>query len=200
MKTGEIFERMALRYDTEERRRNAAVIADAMRRELAGTHGKRALDYGCGTGLVGLALLDLFASMLFVDTSPQMVAQVELKLEAAGATTGSTLCADFTTQPPPDIKVDVILVSQVLLHVKDYALLLRRLYGLLDPGGQLLIVDFDKNERIVSDLVHNGFDQAGLTGLLKEIGFANVSTHTFFHGEKLFMNMDASQFILKATK
>jgi hypothetical protein len=31
----------------------------------------------------------------------------------------------------------------------------------------LLIVDFDKNEKVASDMVHNGFDQEELIGLAK---------------------------------
>lgn len=196
----DVFEEMARRYDTGERVEMAGIIARAIRSALADTQAKKAMDYGCGTGLIGLALNDLFASMLLVDTSPQMIAQVDRKIESAHIPHATTLCADFTRQAPPGIRVDCILLSQVLLHVPDCALLLRRLHGLLSPAGQLILVDFDANENVPSDRVHPGFDQASLLLLLQSIGFASTHAHTFFHGQKIFMNQDASLFLLDAAK
>jgi len=75
METNDIFEQMACRYDTEDRVNTAKIIVQAVRSELVDTKGKTALDYGCGTGLVGFCLINLFKSMLFVDSSPQMIEQ-----------------------------------------------------------------------------------------------------------------------------
>lgn len=203
METRDIFEQMAARYDNEERAAMAEIIAGAIRQELPGasdTQGKKALDYGCGTGLVGLKLVDLFGSMLFVDTSPQMVEQVRKKLADEGIANASAQSGDFCDFVPPGVSADYIFLSQVLLHVKEYPLLLEKLYDLLHPGGHLIIVDFDKNDNVSSDMVHNGFVQADLADLLRKIGFSSVNSHTFHHGQKLFMNQDASMFLLHSTK
>jgi ubiquinone/menaquinone biosynthesis C-methylase UbiE len=200
METREIFDRMAGGYDTKIRVHNAKIVSDKIRAELSDTQDKSALDYGCGTGLVGLALADLFKSMLLVDASPPMVAQVQAKILAAHIDTASARCMDFCANPPAGISADVILMSHVLLHVPDYPLLLSRLFDVLIPGGRLLLVDFDKNENITSDLVHPGFDQPELIRLLRRIGFADAKSHTFYRGPKLFMNEDASLFFLIAAK
>lgn len=203
METRDIFEQMAARYDTEERAAMAEIIAEAIRQELSDdshTQDKKALDYGCGTGLVGLRLVDLFGSMLFVDTSPQMVEQVRKKLVDEGIANASAQSGDFCASVPHGVNADYIFLSQVLLHVKEYPPLLERLYGLLNPGGHLIIADFDKNDNISSDMVHNGFVQADLAELLRKIGFSSANFHTFHHGQKLFMNQDASMFILNAAK
>lgn len=196
----DVFERMAHTYDTPERVENAMLIARAIRENLADTQEKHAMDYGCGTGLVGLALSDRFASMLLVDTAPQMVAQVDEKLRKNRVSGASALCADLTQAALPGITADYVLMSQVLLHVRDYPPLLARLHAMLPPGGHLIIVDFDRNERIVSDKVHNGFDQPALSRLLRQIGFSAVDSRTFHHGEKIFMNQDASLFLMDAVK
>ena len=200
METRDIFEQMAGQYDTEERKSIAHIIAQKMRSELSDTKHLSALDYGCGTGLVGLELVDMFRTMLFVDTSEQMIAQVRRKIENAHICTAGTLCCDFCVEPPPHMKADYILMSQVLLHVREYALLLGRLYDVLNENGHLLIVDFDLNERIVSDKVHPGFDQKELMLRLKQIGFASVYAHTFHHRQKMFMKEDASLFLMHAQK
>jgi ubiquinone/menaquinone biosynthesis C-methylase UbiE len=199
MNTKEIFEQMAPRYDTVDRIKTAKVIADAIRSELTDTRGKTAMDYGCGTGLVGLELLELFESMLFVDASAQMIEQVKRKTEEARTGKAHTLCGDFCATPP-QVRTDCILMAQTLLHVRDCSLLLNRLYDALKQDGRLIIVDFDKNERVESDMVHNGFVQAELVRELTRIGFASAGARTFFHGKNIFMNQDASLFMLIAAK
>lgn len=202
METRDIFEQMAARYDTEERIADSNIVADKIRTELSGadTMGKRALDYGCGTGLVGLRLLDLFGSMLFADTSPQMVELVEGKIANASIKNAAARCCDFCESMPADIKADYILLSRVLIHVKDYELLLDRLFQILSPGGHLIIVDFDKNDLIETDKVHHGFKQAQLRQRLVEIGFSSAESHTFYHRERMFAGKDASLFYLDAAK
>lgn len=200
MDTENIFDQMATRYDTEDRDKTAAIIAAAVRRELAGAQGKTALDYGCGTGVVGLKLAGDFKSMLLVDAAPQMIAQVQRKIETAHITNAATLCADFSIEIPPEVKADYILLCQVLLHVKEYAPLIERLRGMLNEGGHLIIVDFDLNENVAHSEVHSGFEQAGLIRLLRQIGFTTAKARTFYHGQKLFMNQDASLFLLDAQK
>ncbi len=198
--TRDIFEQMATQYDTEERKNIAHIAAQRIRAEIEDAKTLSAMDYGCGTGLVGLELIDLFRDMLFVDTSPQMITQVQRKLEKAHITTARTLCSDFCVELPSDVKADYVFMSQVLLHVKNYQLLLTRLHTVLNPNGHLIIVDFDKNQRIVSDLVHNGFEQPELKKLLEQIGFSSITAGTFYHGQKMFMKEDASLFLLHARK
>lgn len=47
-----------------------------------------------------------------------------------------------------------------------------KLYELLAPGGQLIIVDFDKNEQISHPKVHNGFTQEELNDRLKKLALS----------------------------
>lgn len=201
METTDIFSQMADRYDTEDRIKSAKIIAKEIRATLAGTHiHGSALDYGCGTGLVGLELVDIFDSLLLVDPVAPMIEQVDKKIKNSGIQTAGTSCCDFLTQPLPLLQFDCILLSQVLLHIKNTRLILTRLYDALKDGGHLIIVDFDKNDSISSDKVHNGFLQSELANLLAHIGYHRAGSHTFYHGKNLFMNQDASLFILDAKK
>jgi 2-polyprenyl-3-methyl-5-hydroxy-6-metoxy-1,4-benzoquinol methylase len=96
--------------------------------------------------------------------------------------------------------VDYIFAVQVLLHIQNTHDLLQKLHSMLKPGGHLIVVDFDQNPAVVSDLVHNGFIQSELAEQVKTIGFKDVVHRTFYRGKAIFMNQDASLFIMDAKK
>lgn len=196
----EKFDQMAARYDTDDRAVVAAAIGEAIRRTVKpGTH-RVAMDYGCGTGLVGLQLVDLFQRMLLVDASQNMVAQVDRKLREMGILSAEAICADLMADPPPPLQVDCIIVVQVLLHMKEVEPLLIRLRDALNPAGQLLIVDFVRNDAVQSSDVHSGFDPDALTAQLQSLGLTCAGADVFYHGQRLFMNQDASLFLIDARK
>lgn len=196
----EIFESMADRYDNAERIQIAKIAADAIREYVVDAKNKNAIDFGCGTGLVGMNLLDDFNSVLFLDSSQKMIDQIEQKMAEFKIQNADTRCFDFEKEGRSDLRADYIFMAQVLLHIKDVELLLSRLYDVLNPGGHLLIVDFNKNENVVSDQVHNGFDQENLIELMSKIGYREIQSKTIYTGSKIFMNQDASLFVLDAQK
>ncbi|MFP3391988.1 class I SAM-dependent methyltransferase [Brevibacillus sp. SIMBA_040] len=194
------FEMIANIYDTPERIHIAKVSADAIREYVVDATGKNAIDFGCGTGLVGMSLLNDFHSVLFLDTSQNMINQIRQKISDFDIQNVDTLCFDFEKEALSDLHVDYIFMAQVLLHIHDVELVLSRLFNVLNEGGQLLIVDFDKNEKVVSNIVHNGFDQVKLMEMMTRIGYRNIQSKTFYNGSKIFMRHDASMFILDSQK
>lgn len=91
-------------------------------------------------------------------------------------------------------------MAQVLLHIKDFLPVLSKLNDVLNPEGHLIIVDFNKNEDVVSDMVHNGFEQEELKSRMSHIGFKHIQSKTIYHGSKIFMGHDASLFVLDSQK
>ena len=194
------FDMIANSYDTSERVQIAKVSSDAIKEYLVDTKSKDAIDFGCGTGLVGMNLLNEFRSMLFLDTSQNMLNIIDQKISDSNALNASTLCFDFETPTQPSIRADYIFMAQVLLHIQDFESVLSKLSDILNFEGHLLIVDFNKNDEVVSDMVHNGFDQEQLKEIMSKIGYKDIQTKTFYTGSKLFMGQDASLFILDAKK
>ncbi|MEK3934823.1 methyltransferase domain-containing protein [Sporosarcina sp. FSL W7-1349] len=194
-----VFEEMAKRYDTEERMELANVIVQEVRSELQNSQSCSLIDYGSGTGLVSLELSDLVDSVLLVDSSKQMLGVANAKISLKGITNFKVLHSDFT-QETPDLQADIVLLSLVLLHIPDTTKILQQLFNILNEGGKLIIIDFDKNEKIYHPKVHNGFSQAELKERLAEVGFESIEIKTFHHGNRIFMNQDASMFLSRAVK
>ena len=194
------FDSVANSYDNPERTRIAMVASDAIKEYLGDTRSKSAIDFGCGTGLVGMNLVNEFESLLFMDTSENMLDIVKKKITDVGALNARTLCFDFESSSQPDLRADYIFMAQVLLHIQDYEAVLAKLHAVLNDEGHLLIVDFNKNDKVVSELVHNGFDQEQLKALMLKIGFKDIRSKTIYSGTKLFMNQDASLFIMDGKK
>ena len=191
-----IFNRMAKKYDNEQRIELAHTVAAEMRKYLPADSNKTLLDYGCGTGLIGLQFTDNFKHLIFSDISEGMMEVVGEKIEAGNIKNAETRAADELDHN----EADVIIVSLVMLHVPEYKKLIKKLYRLLSDSGQLLIADFDKNESIYHEKVHNGFTHDEMQSALIDAGFKSADIKTFYHGEKVFMNKDASMFLASAEK
>lgn len=194
------FEMIANVYDTPERVEIAKISSEAIREYLVDSKNKNAIDFGCGTGLVGMNLMNDFKSILFLDTSQKMINQVNQKLSYYNIENADTLCFDFEKDSLMDLHTDYIFMAQVLLHIKEFKSVLLKLYDVLNPGGHLIIIDFNKNDEIDSDMVHSGFEQEMLTDVMLDIGFKNIQSKTFYYGDKIFMNHNASLFILDSEK
>lgn len=194
-----VFEQMAKRYDTEERIELAKVIVKEVRPELRNSKSKSLIDYGSGTGLISLELSDLVDSILLVDSSKQMLEVAEAKISHRGITNSKVLYSDFT-QETPELKADIVLMSLVLLHIPDTNKILQELFNILNNGGKLIIIDFDKNDKINHPKVYNGFLHEELKKSLSEVGFKSIEIKTFYHGNRIFMNQDASMFISSSIK
>ena len=194
-----VFEQMAKRYDTEERVELAKVIVKEVRPELRNSKSKSLIDYGSGTGLISLELSDLVDSILLVDSSKQMLEVAKAKISHKGITNSKVLYSDFT-QETPELKADIVLMSLVLLHIPDTKKIIQELFNILNSGGNLIIIDFDKNDKINHPKVHNGFSHKELKKRLSEVGFKSIEIKTFYHGNRIFMNQDASMFISSSIK
>lgn len=193
------FEQLAKKYDNEKQLELAKNIVGEIKVVLGESKSKSLIDYGCGTGLIGLDLSDQVDSVLLVDSSKQMLEIVKSKIAKNGITNAKVLLSDFT-ESTSELKVDIVVMSLVLLHIPDTRKILQELFNLLNDAGQLIIIDFDKNENVDHPKIHNGFVHDELINLLAEIGFKSTEIKTFYHGKKLFAKQDASMFIAHSIK
>ncbi|MBM6613819.1 class I SAM-dependent methyltransferase [Desemzia sp. RIT804] len=193
------FNQLAAKYDTTKNKDMAKRSTDAIRSLLDKNHTKTAIDLGCGTGNVGLDLLEEFESMLFVDASPEMIEQVEKKLANMDTKKASVLCLDIEKDVQLPYKADTIILSLVLHHISDSHKLLSKLYDALNEDGQLLIIEMEKQEEISSGHQH-GIDRSVLAAALTEIGYQHIQSDIFYDAKKEKDEQGVSRFILSARK
>ncbi|EPG72569.1 ribosomal protein L11 methyltransferase-like protein [Leptospira fainei serovar Hurstbridge str. BUT 6] len=194
-----LFDQIASEYDTKERQELAKIIVKEIKSELKNSKDKSLLDYGSGTGLVGLELSPLVDKILLMDSAEQMLEIAKEKIIRANMKNAEVIYSDFT-KTTSSIKADIIVVSLVLLHIPDTNRILKQFFSVLKENGKLIIVDFDKNEKVNHPKVHNGFSHTDLKSLLTDAGFKKTEIRTFYNGENIFMNQDASLLISTSLK
>ncbi|HSG91374.1 MAG TPA: class I SAM-dependent methyltransferase [Pseudomonadales bacterium] len=155
----------------------ATQIADAIAAQVPLSPRMRALEYGCGTGLVSFALADRLGDMTLTDSARGMLDVVDGKIaRAAARADGRSITSarlDLTTDPLPAERFDLIHSAMTLHHVPDTDALLRQFHALLAPGGFLCIADLDAEDGSFhgADVdVHHGFDRAVLSERLQAAG------------------------------
>jgi 2-polyprenyl-3-methyl-5-hydroxy-6-metoxy-1,4-benzoquinol methylase len=149
-------------------------VADAIVAGVPDLSAWSVLDYGCGTGLLGFALLPHVDRVTFADTSGEMLAVVEEKIAAGAGASAATLLLDLAKDPPPPTRYDVVCTLMALHHVPDVEGMLRVFHEVLAPGGFLCISDLDSEDGSFHGPgadVHPGFDRDDLAARLGRAGF-----------------------------
>ena len=114
---------------------------------LAPLPGERALDLGCGPGLLACELARAVGPgghVLGVDASPSMLAMAAARDCGAGTAPVEVAEADVAGPlPVDDGAVDLAVSTQVYEYVADIAGALAEARRALRPGGRLLVLDTD---------------------------------------------------------
>jgi ubiquinone/menaquinone biosynthesis C-methylase UbiE len=189
IKDMEVFNAISDSYDNSRRTERAKAIADELRSHIVARPDTDAIEYGCGTGLVGLQLADMFRSLLLVDYSSGMLKQAERKIQDLMINNVSTLCSDFLKGVPEGLHADCIFISMALHHIKDTEGIFNIFYNILNPGGQLLVVDInsggsDFHAKYPGFSGHNGFEQEALIEQAAALGFSAIEAKTFYQSGK----------------
>ncbi|MCF8216406.1 MAG: class I SAM-dependent methyltransferase [Chlorobium sp.] len=190
--SSERFDRSAAQWDENPRRTSlAANIANAIVETAKPRASMQAMEFGCGTGLVTLALAPYLQTITAIDTSEEMLAQLQKKIETLGIRNVHPILADLvhdTVSPLATESLDFICSSMTLHHIADISALLSKLNGLLICGGILAMADLDREDGLFHDdgteKVHHGFERPELQNMLEDAGFRNVSFRTAYEIKK----------------
>lgn len=177
------FDKEAAQWDANTFRvRLAQEVSAAMMRELKLTKDMTVLDFGCGTGLITLALQPLVKAIVGADSSTGMLATLDGKITAQKLANVRTQHVDFEHGQHVAGGYDLVVSSMVAHHVPDTAGLFREWHSLLLPGGQVCFADLDSEDGSFhgnnTGVFHLGFDRQHLRKLLAEAGFTNIRDST----------------------
>jgi len=182
------FDERARTYDAEpgHRDRRDNVLA-AIREAVPMGASTRVLEYGSGTGTLGLALAPDVAAVLLADASAGMTEVATERIVELGLDHVRAVQLDVLTDALPDGRFDVIISVMALHHVPDVPAALRAFAALLDEGGRVALCDLDAEDGSfhTSDFGgHHGFARAALAADLTAAGFEKPAFSTPHHEVK----------------
>lgn len=142
--------------------------------------GKKALDVGCGAGLLAEPLARLGAKVTAVDAAAELIAAARLHAQGQG------IDIDYraSTVEALDGEFDLVTSMEVIEHVADPQTFVSSLAARLAPGGLLIISTPNKT----------GLSKLLMVGLAEGIGTIPKGTHDF---EK-FITPDRMKLLLAA--
>lgn len=112
-----------------------------------GLAGKKALDVGCGGGLLSEGMAALGADVMGIDMSEKPLAVATLHLHESGLKIDYRLVAaeELATEMPASF--DVVTCLEMLEHVPDPASTVAACARLVKPGGQLFFSTINRNPK-----------------------------------------------------
>ena len=182
--TTERFDKAAVTWDNKPRRvQLAGKISAAIIARLPLNQKMSGMEFGCGTGLVSLALAPKLKTLAALDTSQGMLDVLQEKIDEQQLTNMRCLNADIFEDSDKE-QYDLIFCSMTLHHLKDADAVLKRFSELLNPGGYLAVADLVTEDgsfhgQEVKDIYyHKGFDTEKLGKTLTTLGMTDIQSDT----------------------
>lgn len=98
--------------------------------------GKRALDVGCGAGLLAEPLARMGADVTAIDAAAENIAAAKAHAAGVGLAIDYRACGIESLDAPP---FDLVTSMEVIEHVSDPELFVKGLAGALAPGGLMIL-------------------------------------------------------------
>ena len=199
----DFFDNAAKEWDTKHQRvAQAKAIAQIIEQTIPLTRATKALEFGCGTGLLGFNLIEKVGEITFSDTSRGMLSEVENKLKISAYT--SAKIVDLNVAKIVD-SYDLIFSSMVLHHIADHKQTIADLSQSLHPEGYLCICDLDKEDgsfHSKETVPHYGFERAEIKQEFQNSGLNVIHSCTGFVNRKIINNkeIDFPVFVLIGQK
>lgn len=201
------FDKAATGWDKKKYRiKLALAIAESICR-LPLTDKMQALDYGCGTGLVGLAVAKHVGHLTAMDTSTSMLDVLQKKLTAKGIKNVTLRNVDLTREFYNG-RFDLIFCAMTMHHLEDPKRVIETFGRMLNPGGFLAIADLDLEDGSFhapnsSDVRHHGFDRKDLHDQLTNVNLSDIrdqTVHVYTKKDKEGVDKKYTVFLITGNK
>jgi ubiquinone/menaquinone biosynthesis C-methylase UbiE len=179
----ERFNSIAATFDDNPKRVDLArAVASAILDAVPLTGRERAMELGCGTGLVTALLASNLGCVLAVDGSGRMLDVRRRKLHELELQNVEPLEGDLANQLPTG-PFDLIFSSMTLHHIEDVKELFVRIFSRLGQGGRVAFADLALEDGTfhpedVPGVMHHGFEATELLRWLETAGFVDLQVRT----------------------
>jgi ubiquinone/menaquinone biosynthesis C-methylase UbiE len=129
--------------------RDAYQRPDEVMRALALRPGEVVADIGAGSGYFTVRFARAVGEtgrVYAVDISPDMIRHVNRRVRDEGLRNVVTVLSDPDDPLLPDASVDRFVIVDTWHHIEDKAKYLALMRRMLRPGGQVVMIDFQKRE------------------------------------------------------
>lgn len=180
------FDAAAMTWDTKQQRvAQAKAIAEIIELTIPLSKDTKAMEFGCGTGLLGFNLIDKVGELTFSDTSLGMLSEVANKIRNYSHKAAKILDLNIAKI---SAKYDLIFSSMVFHHIPDHTDAIMALIGSLHVGGYICICDLDKEDGTFHSkeiVPHHGFERSEIEQLLLNAGLDLIYSQTGFINKKI---------------
>lgn len=202
MKMTDYFADRAAEWDKPGKIEMADNFVQALLKHIEPQPHWKALEIGTGTGLVGLQLLPRVRSIVFEDTSEEMLKVLRSKIDDNAPV--EILHGEISKYRSSDI--DFVFSNMAFHHIENIPKTLEHLFAVTTPGAKIAIGDIrseDGSFHRFDPVPHKGFDTDELSTQFEKAGFRvlHVETYNVLRQEKIPGKLsDYEQFILIAEK
>lgn len=182
------FDALAEGWDDDPRRtERARRAADAIAGAVPVRDSMRVLEYGAGTGLLGIALAARVREVVLVDSSPGMIDVARRRAVEAGCANITAEVGDLTVEAWAGEPFDLVVSLMAMHHVPDITLLLRRLHAATVDGGWIAVLDLEPEAGAYHDPGfegHHGFSRGALRRAFSAAGYGHVTVRNALTTER----------------
>lgn len=199
--TTEFNREKAISWDSPLKVEISSKFVSEMKKSINFGKSLKVMDFGCGTGLVGLNIAPLVKSVVFIDTSKAMLEVLQNKEEIKQKSSASYKIIHGSIDRYTSKDIDVLFTLMALHHIEDTQATIERFASIIKPGGVLVIGDLNEEDGLfhgTESVAHNGFYIPQLAQELENSDFDVVKTYTFNTIER--NDKEYEQFILIAKK
>ena len=139
------FDSLAATWDTEETILRNKAFALAIKKHLDGKVSK-AMDFGCGTGLLTAQLIDKASSFLGIDTAGGMLEQFNQRFKNLPQVRSLAINLEKESMPETTGTFDLIMTAMAFHHLKAPEKTLSVFKEHLSPSGKIFVIDLDEED------------------------------------------------------
>jgi ubiquinone/menaquinone biosynthesis C-methylase UbiE len=176
----EHFDKEAKNWDKNpEKTLRAKIFANEIVNFIQPEKKSKALEFGCGTGLLSFQLKNYFDQITLVDNSEGMITVLKEKVKHLNIKNFKPLLVDLLEDSTNIAKTDVIYTLMTLHHITNIDHTFKIFNSLLPQNGYLCIGDLVEEDGTFHPTSqnftgHEGFNKMDLVNKLNNNGFETV--------------------------